>query len=57
MRETFQLVEAAALSEKDWQSLARLRAACPGCDSPFLDPGFARAVAQVRPDTFIGLAF
>lgn len=57
MRETFQLVEAAALSERDWQSLARLRAACPGCESPFLDPGFARAVAQVRPDTFIGLAF
>ena len=29
MRETFQLVEAAALSEGEWQSLARLRAACP----------------------------
>ena len=57
MRETFQLVEADALSERDWQSLARLRAACPGCHSPFLDPAFARAVAQVRPDTFIGLAF
>ena len=56
MRETFHLVRAEALGERDWQSIARLRAACPGARSPFLDPGFARAVAQVRPDTHVGLA-
>lgn len=56
MRETFHLVPAEALGERDWQSIARLRAACRGAHSPFLDPAFARAVARVRPDTFVGLA-
>jgi len=56
MRADFERRTATELGPADWQAIEALRRARAGYDSPFFDTRFARAVARVRPDTFIGLA-
>lgn len=44
------------MSAELWQAFTDLRNADPRYDDPFFDPDFVRLVADVRPDTRIGVA-